>query len=110
MKRIVLGLVLGLVLASAAHGEEGTEKTEKLTDTPLLTNSNGAFVIPQEYGHLVSVVESADVHYLYFQDAAGQIRILLLGPRTSASRARTPVQLLNSNVVLIKRGPAEPAS
>lgn len=65
-------------------------------------------VIPREYGKLVSVVESGGVHYLYFQDDDGNVRIFLLGVKGSASRAKVDLEALPHSVYKIPR--SEPTS
>ena len=107
MKRWVLGMVCGVALASAAQGQE---EAIRLTEVPLETVGRTAFSVPSAYGRLVNVVVSSEVHYLYFEGEAGEIRVVLLGPRGAVPRARAPLQLLSTDVSLIKRGrPDEPS-
>ncbi len=60
--------------------------------------------IPKEYGKFVSVVESGGVHYLYFQDEEGTIRIVLLGIKGIASRSKVDLEALPHSVYKILRG------
>lgn len=106
MKRIVLGLALGILLASAAHGEE---PAGGLADLKIETVGGSTFKIPENFGRLVNVVVSSEIHYLYFEDVGGTIRVVQLGPRGAASRARSPLHLLSSSVFTVERG-GEPGS
>ena len=101
MKRVLLGLFLGIILATAAHSEE---PPSALADLTLETIGGHAFKIPETYGRLVNVVVSSEIHYLYFEDVGGTIRIIQLGPRGAASRARTPLNLLSSSAFTVERG------
>lgn len=103
MKRWVLGVACGLALASAAQGEE---PATQLTEAPLETIGRAVFNLPTAYGRLVDVVESSEIHHLYFEDNQGVIRVVLIGPRGAAGRARNALQLLSSDVYVIKRGQA----
>ena len=95
----------GLALAQAQEQEHpSAERSQHLTEAPLVTNSGAAFAVPSTYGRLVSVVASADVHYLYFEDAQGAVRVVVLGPRGASQRSRSALQLLSSDVWLLKRG------
>lgn len=106
MKRLLVGLVLGMVAASTAQGQEAAGR---LTEVPFETLVNReAFKLPQRYGRLASVVVSSDVHYLYFEDEAGTIRVILIGPRGAAARSRSQIGLLSPNVYLMKRELAAP--
>ena len=102
MKRVALGILLGIVVAATAHGQEPS--VERLTELPLETYGRTEVKLPEAYGRLVSVVTNSDVHYLYFEDAAGSVRVVLIGPRGAVPRSRNPLQLLSSDVFLIKRG------
>ena len=109
MKRWWLGVGLGMVLASTAQGE-GLDEQGPLHDVTVETFGRTAFKLPTEYGRLVNVVVSSEIHYLYFEDPAGAIRVVRLGPRGAVPKARTPLQLLSTDVSLIKRGrPDEPS-
>ncbi len=101
MKRWVLGVVCGVGLASAAQGQEAATQ---LAEAPMETIGRAAFGVPKGYGRLVSVVESSEIHHLYFEDGQGVIRVVLIGPRGAAARARNALQLLSSDVYVIKRG------
>ena len=107
MRRVLMGLTMGLLLGAAAYGEE---PTLDLTEVEMATSGQPtAFKIPQEYGRLAGVVINSEVHYLYFEDGSGTIRVVLLGPRSAIQRARTPLQLLSPEVPLIKRGRGKPS-
>ena len=103
MRRMLLGLVCGIALASTAHGEEPADVT-KLNEVAMGTTGRNAFTLPTRYGRLVNVVVSSEVHYLYFEDSAGTIRVVLVGPPGAVSRARSQLELLSPDVLLIKRG------
>ncbi|MBI3330650.1 MAG: hypothetical protein HYZ96_00900 [Candidatus Omnitrophica bacterium] len=103
MKRWVLGVILGVALASAAQGQE---EADRLTETPMETVGRTAFSVPKAYGRLAAVVERSEIHHLYFEDGQGVIRVVLLGPRGAAARARNALQLLSSDVYVIERGHA----
>jgi len=103
MKRWLLGLGFGVMLASTAQGQ-GLDEKAQLTHVTVETFGRTAFKLPKEYGRLVNVVVSSEVHYLYFEDGAGEIRVVLIGPRGAVPRARAPLQLLSPDVYLIKRG------
>ena len=103
MRRVLLGLVCGIALASAAHGAE-PPATIRLTEVTMESGGHHPFMIPSQYGRLVNVVASADVHYLYFEDSAGTIRVVLIGQPGAISHARQPLQLLSPVVTFIKRG------
>jgi hypothetical protein len=83
---------------------QGDEQPPDLTEVALETAGHTVFKLPESYGHLVDVVISSEVHYLYFEDGAGTIRVVLIGPRGALPRARTQLQLLSSDVYLIQRG------
>ena len=82
---------------------------EKLTEEVLsgATRRQSKLTIPKEYGKLISVVENNGIHYLYFQDDQGNIRIFLIGVKGSASRARVELEALPHNVYLIPRSASE---
>lgn len=101
MRRILVGLVLGMLVAAAAHGEE---PPAGFTDLKVQSVGGSTFRIPEEFGRLVNVVVSGEIHYLYFEDVGGTIRIVQLGPRGAASRARSPLHLLSSSVFTVERG------
>ncbi|MBI4343062.1 MAG: hypothetical protein HY599_06815 [Candidatus Omnitrophica bacterium] len=103
MKRILAGVVLGLMVAAAAHSEEPKEEL-KLQERELENVRGNPFKIPETYGRLVNVVVNGEVHYLYFEDGDGQIRVVLIGQRGAVQRSRNPLQLLTGDVQLIKRG------
>ena len=110
MKRLLLGLACGIALASAARGEEPPVVT-KLSEVPLMEPAGrNAFTLPSRYGRLVNVGISAEVHYLYFEDSTGTIRVVRIGPPGAVSRARQQLQLLSPDVTLIKRGTERDAS
>ena len=102
MRRIIAGLIIGLLLSSAAQGAD--QQVEKLVEGEIAGISGATFAIPEGYGRLVNVVVSSEVHHLYFQDDAGVIRIVLVGQRAAAFRARTALHLLSPNVYRIDRG------
>ena len=117
MKRLLigltLGLALGLLLGAAAQGANAPEDPLVLSELTMGTFGRTAFKVPESFGRLVNVVVSSDVHYLYFEDPMGTIRIVPIGQRGAAQRARSQLQLLSEDVFVIKRGgesrPAPPA-
>jgi hypothetical protein len=92
--------LLGLVVASAVQGEE---PAESLHETPIETLGRAAFTVPPGYGRLAEVVVESEVHYLYFEDQLGTVRVVLVGPRGAAPRARTPLLLLSPDAYVVKR-------
>ena len=72
-------------------------------ETSLAAGRGASLTIPPEYGDLISVVESSEVHHLYFQDRTGIIRIVLVGPKGAAQKAKHGLQLLSDRVYTIKR-------
>lgn len=101
MRRVCMGLVLGMVLVSTASGEP---QGQRLVEVQVNATGNTAFSLPPEYGQLVSVAVKSEVHHLYFQGADGAVRIVLIGPRGSIQKVRSELQLLTPEVYLIKRG------
>ena len=104
MKRLLLGLTLGLLLGASAQGAEAPEEKLVLSELTMGTFGRTAFKVPESFGRLVNVVVSSDVHYLYFEDPMGTIRIVPVGQRGAAQRARAQLQLLSENVFVIERG------
>ena len=105
MRRLVIGLIAGLALSAAAHGEEVEVGTLKLNESTVQNIRGNRFQIPQSYGRLVSVINSSEIHYLYFEDVQGQIRVVQIGLRGAVQRSRNPLQLLTPDVHLIERDP-----
>ena len=105
MRRLVIGLLAGLALSAAAHGEEAEVGTLKLNQNTVQNIRGNRFQVPQSYGKLVSVVNDSDIHYLYFEDAQGQIRVVQIGLRGAVQRSRNPLQLLTPDVHVIERDP-----
>jgi hypothetical protein len=101
MTRWLVGLAVGLALGTSAQAEE---EVGALSEVAMGTIGRGVFKVPHEYGHLVSVAVSSEVHYLYFEDEAGTIRVVPLGQRGAVQRARAPVHLLSPIVYVIERG------
>ena len=113
MKQLIVGVGVGLLLGSAAMGEEQA-RVQRLTEVKTMAAGGGGavFQVPPEYGRLADVAVSSDVQYLYFVDDAGAVRVVLMGPRGAVQRSRNPLQLLTNDAYLIERGrPADaPAS
>lgn len=83
---------------------EVTGADDLLQEIPLGAGRGSQQVsIPKEYGKLVSIVESSGVHYLYFQDEEGAIRIVLLGIKGIASRSKVDLEALPHSVYKITR-------
>ena len=102
MKQWWVALMLVLVVAAAVRAEEPV----RLSDEPIETIDHKILTVPRDYGRLINIVISNDVHYLYFEDEAGAIRIVLIGPRGVLPRARTPFLLLSPDAKVIKRSAA----
>ena len=100
MKRVVLGLILGLMAGSTVHGQE---EMTVLKEAGMETIGRALFEVPKRYGQLVSVAVSSEIHHLYFQDGAGKIRIILVGHRGAVQHARSPIQLLTPDVYVLER-------
>lgn len=109
MKRWLMGIAMGVVVGWAVQGAAQTEPVLQQVDVPA---ARGIVLnIPQDYGTLVSVTESSEVQHLFFEDAHGNIRVMLLGPQGAVQRAKHGLQLLSSDVYLIKRhGAGSPAA
>lgn len=105
MKRLLIGLVAGLALSAVAHGEDDPGAL-KLTEATVQNIRGDGFKIPQSYGRLAGVVINDEIHYLYFEDGQGQVRVVMIGQRGAAPRARNPLQLLSPDVHLIEREPS----
>jgi hypothetical protein len=111
MRRLLIGIIVGASLGWAVDSQARAQapiEPEALEEATLQTASGAAFAVPQAYGRLASVVVSSDVHYLYFEDGGGAIRIVPIGPRGAMQRSRSVFQLLSSDVPLIRRGAVEP--
>ena len=102
MTRWWLGVIVGLAMGAVAYGEES--EVTRLNEVAMETAGGHAFRIPDQYGHLVTVVISGEVQHLYFEDQAGNIRVVLIGPRGAVQRSRSSLQLLSPDVFLMKRG------
>ncbi len=103
MRRIWLGLMIGITITAAGVGAAPPESEEPLRETAVGAPRGTTLAIPPQYGSLVGVVMSSDVHHLYFQDARGTIRILLIGAPGAVQRARQKLQLLTNEVYTIER-------
>jgi len=100
MRNACLWLVVGMLLfAPGAHADE----QNLFEEAPLEAGRGAVLSIPPGYGDLISVVESSEVHHLYFQDRSGVIRMILVGPRGAAQRAKHELQLLSNTVYTIER-------
>ena len=103
MRRVLLGVLLGLAVGATAHSEEPPQESV-LSEVTMGTFGRTTFKVPESFGKLVQVAISADIHYLYFDDAAGTIRIVPVGQRGASQRSRAPIQLLSASVFVIERG------
>ena len=106
MRRWLIGLVLGTFLGWMAPGQvQGAQQPEQLPlkETPIAAARGSTLTIPPVYGRLVNVAVSSGVHHLYFQDAQGIIRIVLVGPQGAVQRAKHGLQLLSRKVYTIER-------
>ncbi len=106
MRRMLIGIAVGLVLGSTA---QGAERLEKFTEDRMQTVNDAAFVIPKQYGRLVNVVVNSEIQHLYFEGDDGTIRIVMIGQRGAVVRTRTPIQLLSPSVYVIRRGGDDPS-
>ena len=104
MKRLVWVLGLGVLCGSTVQAAADRQHLEEVR---MASVTNEPFAIPSGYGHLVSVAVKSEIHYLYFEDATGAVRVVLIGPRGSAQRARNDLQLLTPEVFLMTRGEGE---
>ena len=105
MKRILMGILLGLMLGSAAKVAHGTNE-QRMSEAQIDAMGAGALEIPSAYGSLVDVAVSSEIHHLYFQDSQGEIRVVLIGPHAAAQKARHAIQTLSDKVYVIKRTPS----
>ena len=103
----VIGILFGWTVQGAA------QTVRLLKEIPMeefRSQDTGHFIsevtIPKVYGHLVSVTVSSGVHYLYFEDEKGTIRIVLVGPSSKAQDAQSTdvLNLLSRDVYSIDRG------
>ena len=101
MKQLLLGMLLGMALVATVSA--AVPPREKLRDVAVQMANDSPFVIPPEYGHLVSVVNKGEVHYLYFEAADGTIRVVLVGTRGALQQARTELQLLTTDTYVLPR-------
>ncbi len=87
---------LGVLLATT------TAVGAELEEAPV-TFKGAAITIPKSYGRLVSVVETNQIHYLYFEDTDGAIRVLLVSNKGTNLRASQALEMLSPNAYLIPR-------
>ncbi|PIQ84765.1 MAG: hypothetical protein COV75_00555 [Candidatus Omnitrophica bacterium CG11_big_fil_rev_8_21_14_0_20_63_9] len=110
MKRLILGLAAGLMLGAMAYGQDDDAlQSARLEEIAVGAGSRATFAVPPEYGRLADVAVNSGVHYLYFEDSQGVIRLVLIGPRGAVPRSRLDVQLLSPQVYVVERA-AAPAS
>lgn len=107
MNRWIAAILIGLGLSAVAYGQEDHTR---LAEVPMETAGGHPFRVPEHYGHLVDVVISGEVQYLYFEDQVGALRIVLVGPRSAIQRSRASLDLLATDVFLIKRAPTADGS
>lgn len=102
MRYATLWMVFGMLftLTSSVFAEEPESEFKEIA---LEAGRGTSLFIPPEYGDLINVVENSEVHHLYFQDRAGIIRIVLIGPKGAAQKAKHGLQLLSDKVYTIKR-------
>ena len=103
MKRWWLGVLVGMMAGSAAYAT-GRQPLEELRVQA--TTAQEEFAVPGSYGRLAAVAIRAEIQYLYFEDAAGTIRIVALGPKGSVQRARSGLQLLTPDIFVVPRSTA----
>jgi hypothetical protein len=102
MRRWLLGLALGMLLGWAAQGAAQPQPAP-LEELLMTSARDETLAIPPEYGHLVSVAVSSEVHHLYLQDTQGVIRVVLVGPQGAMQRVRHGLHLLSRDVYTIER-------
>ena len=102
MTRWWLGVIVGLAMGAVAYGEE--QQMTRLNEVAMATATGHPFRLPERYGQLVTAVISGEVQHLYFQDQAGNIRIVLIGPRGAVQRSRSSLELLSTDAFFMKRG------
>ena len=100
MRRLLMGMVLGVVLSATVYA---AVEREALREIAVNTVNDAPFIIPPEYGHLVSVVTKSEVQYLYFEAPDGTVRVMLIGSRGAIQRASSELQLLTPEVYVMKR-------
>ena len=105
-RRSLFGWLVCVVAVWSLGVSARAEEAVRLSDEPVETIDHKLLTVPRDYGRLVNIVISNDVHYLYFEDEAGTIRIVLVGPRGALPRARTPFLLLSPDAKVIKRSSA----
>ena len=103
MRRVLLGVLLGLVVGATVYSEEVPQESV-LSEMTMGTFGRTTFKVPESFGRLVQVAVSSDIHYLYFEDTAGTIRIVPVGQRGAGQHSRAPIQLLSTSVFVIERG------
>lgn len=104
MQRFLVGLVLAVGFGLAAPGlAKATRSSDAKLQEVIIGTGDVPLAVPPEYGRLVNVAVSSEVHHLYFEDAKGTIRIVLLGPAGAVQKARHGFQLLVPEVYLINR-------
>ena len=104
--RFAVVLAVGLA-SSVVSAQTDEENQTALTEIPMESIGRAVVKVPPEYGRLATVAVSSDVHYLYFQDQEGTVRIVAVGQRSAGQRARSPLQLLVPQVHVIERGHAQ---
>ena len=108
MRRWMLGLAVGVSLGAALATDARGQDAKLFGELEMQTIKGTPFTLPKEFGRLVNVVADSEVHYLYFEDRSGNLRIVLIGTRSAVTRARATLQLLTQDVAVIKREkPAE---
>ncbi len=80
-----------------------TEASAANLDEVPLAFKGSTIAVPRSYGRLVDVVESNQIHYLYFEDSEGVIRILLVGSKGTSVRANQQLEILSPDVYIIPR-------
>ena len=80
-----------------------------LEESPV-TLKGSAITVPRSYGHLVSVVENNQIHYLYFEDAEGTIHVVLLGNKGTSLKASQTLEVISSNAYLLPRNDSSASS
>ncbi len=99
-----LVLVAALVTAAApASAETRVQAPAGLSEVVIGRDDGQPAVIPPEYGRLVGVTANDEMHYLFFEDHQGTVRIVLIGPRGAVQRARSGVQLVAPATYVLPR-------
>ena len=103
MRRRGAGLAVRTTLVGAIGLMAAVSASATELEEIALMFKGSTITVPRSYGRLVSVVESNQVHYLYFEDAEGVIRILLVGSKGTSLRAAQQFEVLSNTAYILPR-------